>query len=143
MAEDELMARVQGFDIALEPTIDGCLDLATESGDLALCSGLDNLVQALAVRLNSIRGDLAPLGHPAYGSRLHELIGRLNDQSTRDLVKFYAVDCIRQDPRIEEILAALVESSPEPGRLDVSVTVRAAESHRIESLVFPFYLDVP
>ncbi len=40
------------------------------------------------------------LGHPDYGSRLHELIGEPNNERTRELVRLYAKECISQEPRV-------------------------------------------
>ena len=53
--------------------------------DLGVVSGLDNLGQAVILRLLTPKGELAPLAHPEYGSRLHELVGRQNTATTRNL----------------------------------------------------------
>src|SRR5947209_14155752 len=53
--------------------------------DLQVVSGTDNLAQAVLMRLLTPRGELAALGHPEYGSRLHELVGRQNTATTRNL----------------------------------------------------------
>jgi len=68
-----------GTDIFLRDGAGG-LDFALggpvgSSGDLTLAYGNDNAVQALTLRLRVNKGELAPLGWPDYGSRLHELIG--------------------------------------------------------------------
>jgi hypothetical protein len=72
-----------GTDLALTGAAGG-LDLrATPVGDLALAAGSANIVQALTLRLMVRKGELAPLGWPDFGSRLHELIGEPNNQRTR------------------------------------------------------------
>jgi phage baseplate assembly protein W len=117
-------------------------DLAVMGGgDLETTSGIDNLVQALTLRLNTPRGQLADLGHPNYGSRLPELIGRPNDTATRNLVKFYTLECIRQEPRVREVLDVKVETTPEQGRVDVHVSVLPIEGNVPLNLIFPFYLE--
>lgn len=113
----------------------------TGGGDLETVSGDDNLVQALTLRLNTPRGQLAGLGHPDYGSRLLELIGRPNDVTTRNLVKFYTLECVRQEPRIQEVLGVKVETTPERGRVDVHLRVLPIGENVPLNLVFPFYLE--
>ena len=39
--------------------------------DFRAVAGHDNLAQAVVMRLLTPRGELTPLGHPDYGSRLH------------------------------------------------------------------------
>jgi len=110
--------------------------------DFATVAGYDNLVQALSLRLRTPRGELRELGHPDYGSRIHELIGRPNNASNRKLLELYCKEAILQDPRVREIETINVVSNPtEPGRVDVYVTVLPIESSRPINLVFPFYLE--
>lgn len=79
------------------------LELAA-SGDLATVSGRENLAQAIINRLLTRRGDLAALGHPDYGSRLHTLIGELNNVRLRGRAELYIRECLAQEPRIAEIV---------------------------------------
>jgi hypothetical protein len=58
---------------------------ASEAFDLGTFSDRENLAQALVLRLLTPRGSLASLGHTAYGSRLHELIGRRKTKALRNL----------------------------------------------------------
>jgi phage baseplate assembly protein W len=81
--------------------------------DLALSSDLDNLRQAIEIRLLTPKGELAPLGHADYGSRLPELIGRQNTETTRNLAKLYVIEALKQERRIQKIVA--VDVSPAPG----------------------------
>jgi phage baseplate assembly protein W len=78
-----------------------------EATDLATFSGRENLAQALILRLLTPRGSLAALGHPAYGSRLHELIGRRKDSAQRNLCRAFVLEAVAQEPRVEEQLVAL------------------------------------
>ncbi|HEX7182495.1 MAG TPA: hypothetical protein VF756_11675 [Thermoanaerobaculia bacterium] len=93
--------------------------------DLALVSGRDNLGQAVLMRLLTPRGELAELAHPEYGSRLHELIGRQNTETTRNLARLYILESLEQEPRIEKVLEVGV--APSPGtrdRVDVLLRVQ-------------------
>ncbi|MBL8484562.1 MAG: GPW/gp25 family protein, partial [Rhodocyclaceae bacterium] len=89
--------------------------------DLRLVDGVDNLTQALANRLKTRKGELAALGHPDYGSRHHELIGEPNVARTRNLIKLYILQALRDEPRIERVLAADVKAEHEPPRDSVRV----------------------
>jgi phage baseplate assembly protein W len=81
--------------------------------DFSLSSDLDNLRQAIEIRLLTPRGELAPLGHPEYGSRLPDLIGSPNTETTRNLAKLYVIEALKQERRIQKIVA--VEVSPAAG----------------------------
>ena len=94
--------------------------------DLGRVAGLRNLEQAVVMRLLTPRGELAALGHPEYGSRLHEMVGLENTPTTRNRIKLYILEALQAEPRIREVLDVTVE--PAPGtrdRVDVSLRVRA------------------
>jgi phage baseplate assembly protein W len=113
----------------------------TGGGDLETVGGTDNLVQALTLRLNTQRGGLSPLGHADYGSRLAELIGQPNNATARNLVRFYTLECIRQEARVREVLDIKVETTPEQGRVDVHLSLLPIGDKVPLNLVFPFYLE--
>jgi len=97
--------------------------------DVATTSGRDNLGQAITARLLTPRGELAELGHPEYGSRLHELIGSPNSETRRSLTKLFVLESLAQEPRIEKIVRCDV--APAPGsrdRVDVVLEVRPVAS---------------
>jgi phage baseplate assembly protein W len=112
--------------------------------DLELVSGLDALTQALANRLKTRKGELASLGHPDYGSRHHELIGQPNVQRTRDLIKLYVLQALRDEPRIESVISATVTADHTPPRdtvrIDLALNVIGAPAPL--NLVLPFALGV-
>lgn len=92
--------------------------------DLTIASGRDNLAQAIIMRLLTPRGELAALGHPQYGSRLHELVGEVNTETKRNLVRLYILETLQREPRIEEILDVTVTLAVErPSSIDVSLQV--------------------
>lgn len=110
--------------------------------DIASVSGVDNLVQALNLRLNAKKGDLMELGHPGYGSRLYTLIGELNNAGNRKLLEAYTRECLAQEPRVREIISLTVETSPaELGSVFVHATVTPIESQEPLNLVFPFSFE--
>jgi phage baseplate assembly protein W len=111
--------------------------------DLVVTEGLDNLTQALANRLKTRRGELAPLGHPTYGSRHHELLGEPNVPRTWNLVKLYVLQALREEPRIEKVLQATVGPEHQPPRSSVRIElkVRLVGFATAVNLVVPFSLE--
>jgi len=112
--------------------------------DLLLADGIDNLTQAIANRLKTRKGELASLGHPGYGSRHHELVGEPNVERTRNLVKLYVLEALRDEPRIERVLRAVVRAEHDPPRETVrlELSLRVLDRPSPLNLVLPFSLGV-
>src|SRR6266446_80083 len=151
----QTIAPLMGKDLRLDYALHGgffedadlaSIRVAERAGarDLEVAAGLDTLTQALANRLKTRKGELAPLGHPGYGSRHHELIGQPNVQRTRDLIKLYVLQALRDEPRIESVASANVfaEHSPprDTVRIDLVLNVRGAPAPL--NLILPFALGV-
>lgn len=77
--------------------------------DMGIVNSTDNLGQAIILRLLTPRGELAELAHPEYGSRLHELIGRPNTATTRNLLKLHILESLKNEPRIDEVKKVSIE----------------------------------
>jgi phage baseplate assembly protein W len=95
--------------------------------DVGTVTGIDNLAQAIILRLLTPLGELSDLAHPEYGSRLHELIGRQNTATVRNLAKLHILASLQMEPRIEKVLDVKVE--PAKGardRINVSLSVKPA-----------------
>ncbi len=110
--------------------------------DMGTVSGRDNLAQAVLLRLLTPKGELAPLGHPEYGSRLHELIGRENTATVRNLAKLFILESLKAEPRIAKVSSILVE--PAKGardRVDVLLRVQPVSSSRTVT-IGPFTLEL-
>jgi phage baseplate assembly protein W len=104
---------------------DGNVDLDLGGQDLELVSGVDNLVQALQMRLLVYRGELTRLAHPRYGSRVHELIGEPLDRPNLELLRRYVRAALLADPRVASIERLDIRPlAGEPGSVSVSATVR-------------------
>jgi phage baseplate assembly protein W len=112
--------------------------------DLDVAAGLETLTQALANRLKTRKGELAPLGHPDYGSRHHDLIGQPNVARTRDLIKLYVLQAIRNEPRIEKVVSATVTAEHVPPRdtVRIELTLQVIGVPAPLNLVVPFSLGV-
>src|SRR5918992_24562 len=96
-------ARLFGNDLRLSLMAPGVDLMPDNAGDLDLATGVDNIVQALTLRLLVRRGELAPLGWPDYGSRLHELIGEPNVRRTHLRLMAFAREAVEADPRVVEV----------------------------------------
>lgn len=132
---------VLGRDLRIERGLFG-FGLATDLGDLETAVGVDNLVQALLIRFNTPIGDLAALGHPDYGTRLHDLIGRRNTETTRNLVRLYTLETLRAEPRVSEVHHLGVEAVPgRPDLVEVSIILSGLESQTPVNLVFNVRLE--
>jgi len=112
------------LDLMVVPGGQGGLPQSGEVRDLAAISGRENLAQALILRLLSHQGALAPLGHPDYGTRLVELVGRLNNDTTRNLARLYTMEGIAQEQRVTKLLDLTVDTfdgQPDTIRIGFSV----------------------
>jgi phage baseplate assembly protein W len=110
--------------------------------DLETAAGIDNFTQAIANRLKTRQGELADLGHPSYGSRLHELLGEPNLARTRNLLKLYVLRALADEPRIARVLAANVRAEADPPRETVRIELSVLPVDRPTplNLVIPFSL---
>jgi phage baseplate assembly protein W len=113
--------------ISYKSTLGTALKLVAVAGDLSTVTDLDNLGQALLIRLSTPIGDLAHLGHPDFGSRLHLLIGRLAGPDTTALIRAYVREAVRREPRVAEVTALDVVRAPgRPDEYQIHLSVRPA-----------------
>jgi phage baseplate assembly protein W len=110
--------------------------------DIGVVDGRDNLGQAVILRLLTPLGELAPLGHPEYGSRLHSLIGDKNNDTRRALVRLYILQALALEPRIEEVVEVKVTADvAQRGGVNVLLVVRPTGSaERVQ--IGPFTLEL-
>jgi phage baseplate assembly protein W len=118
-------------------------DLAvTSKGDFDTVSEEDDLAQAIIARLSTDEGELYDIGHADYGSRLHDLIGQVNNAITRERIKALVRDCLVQETRIKEVTSINVRpAAHDPSRVDVEVTVLPIGSSVFLTIVYPFSLE--
>jgi len=116
--------------------------LATGLVDLETVTAVSNLQQALLLRFLTQQGELEPLGHPTYGSRLYQLIGEPNTLTNRNRAKLYVLEALAAEPRVAEVLRVTVETNrADRGRLDIDVHLRPIFSDTILNFVFPFFIE--
>jgi phage baseplate assembly protein W len=112
----------------------------TPQDDLATVEGIDNLRQAVVNRLLTRRGELAPLGHPEYGSRLYELIGRPNSATQRNLAKLFVIEALSQEPRIDakKIQVSITPDPRDRQAVVIEIRVRPVGQDSPVALQVPF-----
>lgn len=110
--------------------------------DLQRLEGVEDLQQALILRFLTQQGELAHLGHPTYGSRLHELIGEPNTETTRNKAKLYALQALNEEPRVASVRSLTVDTRPgQPTFVDIRAAVVAIDQVTELNLVFPVPLE--
>ncbi len=113
----------------------------TGEQDLATLTELDNLQQALLLRFMTRQGEMTVLGHPDYGSRLHELIGQPNTESTRNRAKMYALIALAAEPRVAQVISVDVTTdAADRGRINIAARLKTLHEDTPLNLVFPFFL---
>lgn len=116
--------------------------LPRRAWDFTPRDGLENLAQAVILRLLTPRGELAALGHPEYGSRVHELIGRENTTPQRNLLKLFILEALGFEPRIENVAELKVEPSPGArSTVDVLLRVKPAGAATLVT-IGPFSIEL-
>jgi len=113
----------------------------TSTQDLHTVDGIDNAVRAVIHRLKTVRGELADLGHPDYGSRHHELIGQPNNDHNRSLVKLYILQALAMEPRIEKIHKAVLVAQPQRDTVAIELTLSFIGRPVPTDLVIPFNFE--
>jgi phage baseplate assembly protein W len=98
-------------------------DRAGATVDLAVVEGVAAATQLFVNRLKTRKGELAPLGHPEYGSRHHELIGQPNVERTRALIKLHVLEALGHEPRVEKIRRCDVAAAHDPPRNVVRIVL--------------------
>lgn len=114
----------------------------TQQVDLKTLTGVEDLQQALLLRFLTRAGEMELLGHPGYGSRLHELIGELNSESNRNRAKLFVLQAIADEPRIDKVLSiSVTQNGSDPNRVDIDLSLKAIDFDTPFNMVFPFFLE--
>jgi len=136
--------RERGSDLFTAPRPQVALPGAPDASpqDLQRVEGVADLVQALQLRFLTQVGELAHLGHPTYGSRLHELVGEPNTPTTRNRARLYALQALLEEPRVSSVRQITVETDRRrPTWVEVRASVVAIDGVTELNLVFPVPLE--
>lgn len=93
--------------------------LLKTDGDISMVSGLDNLFQALSLRLKTAVGSLNL--HSDYGNGMYQLLGEANQPQFKGLVKYHIEKCAAQDIRIRNV--KVTEITIAEGKVFASLTL--------------------
>lgn len=108
-------------------------DLAYQSHVLATVSQIDNLRQALSMRLLVHLGEAEGIGHPRYGTRLANFIGEPLDKANLELLRRMVRKALLQDERVEDVLSVVVEpKADQPGAVQVMARVLATLGEEVK-----------
>ena len=112
-------------DLRLEFRNDGLVDLSRRGRDLDTTDDIDNLIQALQMRLLTMQGELRRLGHPRYGSRVSELVGEPMTRQNLERLRRHVQRALRSDPRVKVVQSLQVRPvASDPGAVDVSAIIQ-------------------
>lgn len=113
---------------------DGFME-ATSTGDVAVVGGVDNLKMQIFHRIQTARGELAQLRHREYGSRIHEIIGKVGNAMWRERAIFEAELGVMADPRIEAIVSN--DTIHEGTAITIDIKCRVAGKAAPEQITLP------
>lgn len=132
-----------GRDLKLVDTELGSDLKVSRDGDIETVSDEFNLGQAIIHRLRTRVGELSDIGHSNYGSRLYDLIGEVNSETTRERAKLIVKRALENEPRISKIVNIAVRTSDsDPSVINIDISVIAVERNIPLNLVFPFHLEL-
>jgi hypothetical protein len=101
-----------------------------KSSTIAVAVGLQNLEMQLTHRLNTMRGELAVLGHPTYGSLIPSMIGKVDSDYWLERIKLEARMTIIEDPRISSIASLTLLVEADVIRIEVQAHIVGSDGTR-------------
>jgi phage baseplate assembly protein W len=117
-------------------------DLIATKGDIDAISEESNLVQAIIHRLKTYQGELYDIGHADYGSRLHQVIGEINNARTREKVKNLIHACLAEESRILKVVDIKVTPNAfDLNCLDIEITVLPIGKNNFLNVYYPLSLE--
>ena len=108
-------------------------DLASPN-DLRTITGVDNVKQAIATRLNTVAGEITR--HPKTGIGTQGLVGSIMTESQATLVLTRLREALMEDPRIVDVVDSQVSRAGDLSTLlsiELTVITLGDRSFRIQS----------
>ncbi|MBF4474523.1 DUF2634 domain-containing protein [Methanobacterium formicicum] len=102
-------------------------------GDIKTVSGLKNAEQAVYNRLMTKYDELYKF-YDGYGNHDHDVIGETDKAVAENKLKIYTENCLRKEPRVEEIGDIMVTF--ERDVIIVEVIVKFISENKSSNLVF-------
>lgn len=146
MADEQLYTdiRLSNRDFEAQTSDRDYVDLrATLQRDLQVVNGRANLAQAIVNRLLTRQGELTPLGHPSYGSRLYLIVGESNNVRMQALAEIYIREALDQEQRIAEITeVAFAPINRAQGRHELPIRIRVLPIGATEELTITLPINL-
>jgi phage baseplate assembly protein W len=108
-------------------------ELVVTNGDLATVSGLDNLSQALTVRIGVDKEEL--VFHPEYGSWIRKLIGTGAGPTTAQLAALYVRSALIEDDRVQQVSSVTTVVSGDKFNVTAMVVIVSGQSVSLSVVV--------
>jgi len=105
------------------------------TGDVAIVVGLKNLEMQLSHRLKTMRGELATVGHPNYGSLIPSFIGKVDTDYWLERIRMEARAVVLEDPRIKSVDSLNVRVDGDAVYIDAKATTAGVDGSRKLSLL--------
>lgn len=102
-------------------------ELVVANGDLATVSGIDNLSQALAVRIRVDKQEL--VFHPEFGCWIRKLIGAGAGPTTAELAALYVRSALTEDDRVQSIES--VTTAVNGDKFNVTATIQVGSGQQV------------
>jgi len=121
-----------GTDLRIVFSADG-VDLSGPEKGLETVTGLENLRQALLLRLLTDQGELSGIGHPGYGSRLSACLPDAPlEERDRELLRRSVHRTLLQDDRVAEVREILINPVPDQSKkLSIQAAVCAVSGNEL------------
>lgn len=116
-------------------------DKSNYQHDIKKVSGISVINQSLYIILNTRVGERYFL--PEFGTKLHRYIFEANSFILKDQVREEILRCIKMwERRIDEVSVAVVDSTVETSRLQVTIDYHVKNTNETGSFVMPISNDV-
>lgn len=110
-SQEEIYALALGKDLNIFPQSSSSITPGIDSeilelkgnarGQIATVRGVENLKQALFIRIATPLGSY--IGHPNFGSKIHNFIGKLNTKENISLLNIEVERAVRTDGRVTDV----------------------------------------
>ena len=109
------------------------------TGRFCMVDAEEDIRQSIYIILMNRMGERAML--PDFGSRIHDYVFELPDQTAENLIATEIVDALaRWEPRIVDTEVEVDESGVREGKLLFNIRYTVRDTNNPNNLVFPYYL---
>lgn len=109
------------------------------TGRFRMVEAEEDIRQSIYIILMTRKGERAML--PEFGSRIHDYVFELPDQTAENLIATEVVDALtRWEPRIIDTEVELDENGVQDGKLLFHIRYTVRDTNNPNNIVFPYYL---